>query len=102
MLSLFYLKRRSLWKGAAILGLMILALGGCKKGPRDLSITQPCTESKQCQSGICLFLTQTSEDGLCTEPCTESKECPEGWSCTAITQNGVMVCQKGQATPFGF
>jgi len=102
MMSLFYWKRRSLWKGAAIIALILLPLAGCKKGPSNLSLAQPCTESNQCRSGICLFLTPASEDGLCTKPCTGGSECPEGWSCTAVTQEGIMVCQKGHSTPFGF
>ena len=102
-MSLFYWKRRSLWKGAAILALILMPLAGCKKGgPSNLSLAQPCTESHQCRSGICLFQTPASEDGLCTKPCISGKECPEGWSCTAVTQDGVIVCQQGNSTPFGF
>jgi hypothetical protein len=97
--TVFYTKSRLPWKAIVLAGLLAV---GCRSGPTNLGIADRCTESRQCRSGICLFPTKGSEDGLCTKPCTGNSDCLEGWSCTALTQDGVMVCQKGQATPFGF
>lgn len=101
-MQVFYTKSGSLWKARAraIALVALLGLLGCDKGPRNLSFAAPCTESTQCRSGICLFFSQGSEEGLCSRSCVRNADCPEGWSCTAITQKDVMVCQKGTGMPF--
>jgi hypothetical protein len=102
MLSLFYRNLHRPWKALAALALIAILCGCRDKGPTDLDVGHKCMQSRECGSGICLFPTQVSKEGRCSRPCTASTDCPEGWSCTAITQNGVMVCQEGPATPFGF
>jgi hypothetical protein len=88
-----------------ICGLLLaagLVMGGCKKGPSNLSFGQPCTEATQCLSGICLFAGPDAEEGACAQACEDGTDCPESWSCTGLTQKGELVCQEGPATPFGF
>jgi hypothetical protein len=80
-----------------------LLAAGCKgPQPTGLEFGQACSESSQCESGLCLFEGPEDEEGVCAKPCEDGSDCPDGWSCTGLTQKGELVCQEGPATPFGF
>jgi len=61
---------------------------------------ESCDSDDACAAGLCVGGV-SAEGPVCTKSCASSEECPEGWSCSAATENGVVVCRQGSATPFG-
>ncbi|MEM1418159.1 MAG: hypothetical protein AAGH15_24905 [Myxococcota bacterium] len=72
---------------------------GCS--PRgEGAVGDECAHRDECATGLCVAgLGQ--EAARCTRSCRRSSECPEGWSCSGVTDENVVICQPGAATPFG-
>jgi len=100
-MRVFYRNMPLAWKAIILASAAVAAIECSKPGPTNLGIGQGCQESTQCSSGICLSRTRESKDGKCSRPCGKPADCPAGWTCTALTQDGVLVCQEGSPTPFG-
>lgn len=86
---------------AALLALCFaLTLAGCGEEERgDARFGEPCASDSECAAGLCVG----GVDGdapRCTRSCATGTQCPQGWSCSGVTEAGVVVCQKGRATPF--
>lgn len=82
----------------ALLGLVPLA--ACDEGRGTKALGEPCGGDSECRSGLCVGGV-VGEDPACTRSCSKSGECPDGWSCSGVTEDQVLVCRKGPATPFG-
>jgi cysteine-rich repeat protein len=54
---------------------------GCEPGTG--CFLEPCTDGKDCLSGICV---EHMGDNVCTDTCVE--ECPQGWDCQQISTGG--------------
>jgi hypothetical protein len=81
----------------SLLFALALAVYGCDD-PR--SVGSPCDGDDACESGLCAGGV-AGDSPVCTKSCRSGDECPDGWSCSGVTQNKVLVCTKGAATPFG-
>ena len=69
--------------------------------PTGLKFGEKCKEDFQCKSGLCVALSKDTSYGYCTISCSKNEQCPEGYSCSGVTNKGVVVCSPGPATPFG-
>lgn len=79
--------------------LALLALvGACGRG--DARTGQPCARDRDCARGLCVAGV-SGDDAACTVSCANDDECPRGWTCSGVTQANVVVCSRGNATPFG-
>lgn len=90
--------RRAL--GAVAVAAALLA-GGC--GDDDTGTKgfgNRCAADGECESGLCVGGVDGKEP-VCTRSCRNKNDCPDGWSCSGVTQDDVLVCQHGPATPFG-
>ena len=79
-----------------------LALGACSGGttPRgDARVGERCAHDTDCRRGLCVGGVAGAAPA-CTVSCATASDCPERWSCSAVTAQGVLVCQQGGATPF--
>ncbi len=81
-----------------LLLLAALTLGACGRG--DARTGQPCDGDRACARGLCVAGV-AGPSGACTVSCGDDDECPQGWTCSGVTQNNVVVCSRGNATPFG-
>lgn len=68
---------------------------------RELKFGEKCKKDVQCRSNLCLFLSPDSEYGFCTLSCAKNEDCPQGYSCSSVTNKGVVVCSPLPSTPFG-
>lgn len=78
-----------------------IAVAGCDDGAggsRELG--DRCERGEDCSSGLCVGGVDGDEP-RCTRSCATELECPRGWSCSGVTENDILVCRKGAATPFG-
>lgn len=86
----------------ALLG--ALALGACGQGEQagagDREVGEACTAAAQCEHGLCAAGV-AGEEPVCTRSCGDTSECPRGWSCSGVTDDNVLVCQRGAGNPFG-
>lgn len=64
------------------------------------NVGEPCASSSECARGLCVAGIG-GEQPLCTRSCASNDECPNGWTCSGATQDNVLVCRRGDATPFG-
>ena len=48
--------------------------GECVEPEDDRGLGEPCTDSEQCESGLCY-------DETCTTECDETEDCPDDWLC---------------------
>ena len=79
--------------------LLALALSfGCEE-PKNVG--EPCASTDECARGLCVAGIGGGDEPLCTRSCGSNDECPSGWTCSGATQNNVLVCRRGHATPFG-
>ncbi|MEM9863607.1 MAG: hypothetical protein AAF938_18565 [Myxococcota bacterium] len=76
----------------------LLLLVACRG---DAAFGASCTDTRDCSEGLCAAGV-AGEGGVCTRSCASDQECPEGWSCSGATENMVLVCVRGAATPFGY
>ncbi len=87
-----------MFRGALLFACVLASLGCGARGQG--AVGEACTHREQCSSGLCVAgLGQ--EDPRCTRSCRSSEDCPEGWSCSGVTDENVVICQPGAATPFG-
>lgn len=78
-----------------------MALAACSDGSRgNKRVGERCSENDECRHGLCVTGVAGPE-GVCTRSCAASTECPRGWSCSGATQDNVVICTRGAATPFG-
>lgn len=84
----------------ALLALMALGtlLPACGGG--DARLGEPCESDDDCARGLCVGGVN-GDRPACTRSCAGNEDCPHGWSCSGVTQNQVLVCSHGAATPFG-
>jgi hypothetical protein len=79
----------------------LLLLAAACGGRGDAAIGEPCEADDDCARGLCVAGVASSS-GACTVSCMPgSDDCPDGWHCSAATGQGVVVCSKRPATPFG-
>jgi hypothetical protein len=83
---------------------LLLAAGlalacACEEEPTQ-AFGEPCSADGQCKQGLCVGGVRGKEP-VCTRSCSGGDECPVGWACTGVTQDNVLVCSHGPATPFG-
>lgn len=84
------------------LPLLLLALVACDDGSRgNASQGEACVRDRDCRVGLCVAGVAGGEDGACTVSCGTTDDCPRGWACSGVTQDRVLVCQRGAPTPFG-
>ncbi|HJL21215.1 MAG TPA: hypothetical protein RMH80_03220 [Polyangiaceae bacterium LLY-WYZ-15_(1-7)] len=74
---------------------LVLACGGGEK-----ETGEACAGDSDCARGLCAAGVVGPEP-VCTVSCGSSEDCPEGWTCSGATQDNVLVCRRGAATPFG-
>ncbi|MEO0324447.1 MAG: hypothetical protein AAF447_15910 [Myxococcota bacterium] len=84
---------------AALLTGALLVAPGCA-GAREGAVGDACAHRNECASGLCVA-GLGAEGARCTRSCRTSAQCPEGWSCSGVTDENVVICQPGAATPFG-
>jgi hypothetical protein len=60
-------------------------------GDSGLAIGQPCTDSDQCASNLCVDTTAGAEPGICSIACDDLGDCPENFECYQLTLDGVAV-----------
>ncbi len=82
-------------RSALLLTALLLGCGG------DVKTGDGCTSHDQCERGRCVEGV-AGPAAVCTPTCGGDDECPEGWSCSVATEDGVLVCRQGTATPFGY
>ncbi|MGE0785896.1 MAG: hypothetical protein AB7S26_09430 [Sandaracinaceae bacterium] len=81
--------------------LLVLAVTACgSSGRGDGAMGSPCDSPDQCRHGLCVG-GSVGQDAVCTRSCAATSECPQGWSCSGVTANNVLVCQRGAGNPFG-
>jgi len=80
--------------------LLFVALVGLGCGG-DAKTGEPCGSHEDCARGRCVAGV-AGPDPVCTPTCAGNEDCPEGWSCSVATENDVLVCRTGTATPFGY
>ncbi|MEM1416684.1 MAG: hypothetical protein AAGH15_17360 [Myxococcota bacterium] len=80
------------------LALLLGALACETRG--DKAAGDPCASRRECAGGLCVA-GLGSDEPRCTQSCASSDECPEGWSCSGATEENVVICRPGSATPFG-
>ena len=71
--------------------------GQCADPQDDRLLGEACSDSAQCQSGLCY-------QGRCTDDCTDASDCPVDWSCEDATQAGYCVppaCSSDDDCPAG-
>ncbi|MBO6938903.1 MAG: hypothetical protein JJ863_28300 [Deltaproteobacteria bacterium] len=82
------------------LALALFLIGSACGG--DVPFGEPCQSHEACaDDGRCV----EGVDGpaaVCTKSCSGDDRCPEGWSCSVATEDGLLVCRRGAATPFGY
>lgn len=78
----------------------LLALAGCEPDRGDKRMGDACGGDLECREGLCVGGV-AGDPPACTKSCGRAEDCPEGWSCSAVTANQVLVCRRGPATPFG-
>ncbi len=82
------------WLALALL--LMTACGG------DVAFGEPCQSHESCaDDGRCVEGV-AGPDAVCTKTCSSDDRCPEGWSCSVATEEGLLVCRQGSATPFGY
>ncbi|MDQ3033534.1 MAG: hypothetical protein M3Y87_14035 [Myxococcota bacterium] len=81
--------------------LLALALlgAGCASPRGDTQFDERCGGDRECQRGLCVGGVH-GDAPVCTISCAHETECPQGWSCRGVTQDNVLVCAFGGATPF--
>lgn len=82
----------------ALLTLSASLLTACGRG--DARTGEPCSRDEDCAHGLCVE-GAGGPHALCTVSCASERDCPEGWSCSGVTQANVLICTRGNATPFG-
>lgn len=78
-----------------------LALVGCTRERGDGQMGDPCRSDFDCARGYCVAGV-SGHDPVCTITCGRNGDCPDGWSCSGVTERGVVVCSLGASTPFGY
>jgi len=82
-----------------LLGLLLLLSAACGG---DVPFGEPCGDHGECaDDGRCVEGVAGPE-AVCTRSCSSDEGCPEGWSCSVATEDGLLVCRQGSATPFGY
>ncbi len=81
----------------SLLAALCLAMGACGG---DKAMGEPCGGPSDCADHQCVAGIDGDEP-VCTRSCASGDDCPEGWSCAGATEDMVLVCIKGGATPFG-
>jgi hypothetical protein len=56
-----------------------------------LPIGDPCAESSDCGSGLCVDTTGGEVPGVCSIACDTAEDCPETYECYQLTLDGVAV-----------
>ena len=88
--------------GRLLILVALAALAAC--GPSRLrgakATGDACTEDLECAHGLCVAGV-AGDAAVCTVSCATAEECPHGWSCSGVTQRGVLVCSRHAPTPFG-
>lgn len=85
-----------------VIGLGIAALVavlGCG-GRGDKRFGERCYNDVECARGLCVAGAR-GDQPICTKSCARASDCPEGWSCSGVTADNVLVCAHGSGTPFG-
>jgi len=82
-----------------LLALLLLSCAACGG---DVAVGDPCRSHEDCvDDGRCVEGV-AGPAAVCTRTCSSDEGCPEGWSCSVATEEGLLVCRKGSATPFGY
>lgn len=78
---------------------LLLTTFGCGG---DVAFGDPCQGHDECaDDGRCVEGV-AGPDAVCTKTCGSDDACPDGWSCSVATEDGLLVCRRGSATPFGY
>lgn len=85
----------------AVLALLSTVLGACARTRGTAAMGDACGSDFDCARGYCVA-SASSEGPVCTVTCSGNEDCPERWSCSGVTERGVVVCVPGAATPFGY
>ena len=73
---------------------------GCSSGERGHKrIGERCGSDSECRRGLCVEGVAPGGP-VCTKSCGSSEQCPSRWSCSGVTEGGVLVCSQRSATPF--
>jgi len=94
---------RALSLGVGLGAALVSPLAACERSqqrPGDRLDGVACEDADQCAGGYCVAGV-AGEQPACTRTCATGEDCADGWSCSAVTDRGVLVCQRGGATPFG-
>lgn len=81
----------------SLLSLLSL-LAACSSPSPTAGFGEACEGSAACKSGRCVSEGSTRR-GTCTRTCGPQTPCPDGWSCSALTSQGVAVCARGSGVP---
>lgn len=102
LVKLYKMVRKMKIKCNSFLLLLFFVLILCSCGTkRNLQFGSRCQNDYECKSSLCVSLSKNADYGLCTKSCTTGDDCPEGYSCTGLTNKGIVICQPGAANPFG-
>lgn len=63
-------------------------------------VGERCQSATECAGGYCVAGVR-GESPVCTRSCAGTDECPQGWACSGVTDENVLVCSFGAPTPFG-
>jgi hypothetical protein len=78
---------------------LFLCLAACG-GRGSKQFGEPCEGDNDCAAGMCVAGAD-GDQASCTRSCARTTDCPQGWACSGVTQDNVLVCAHGAPTPFG-
>jgi hypothetical protein len=82
------------------LAIVLAAFGWGCGGRGEKRFGERCYNDVECARGLCVAGAR-GDHAICTKSCARASDCPEGWSCSGVTADNVLVCAHGSATPFG-